>query len=131
MRWMNGYIRVGVLPKEDVCPEKFGGKQQSVFKVNIVVPAGILLVVVCFVGQWTPCAVQQEETVVPHPGSSWNQRCCHVTFLVVFWPEKESNYHSTFARILCHVSLSVDSVIKQPISNWGPCCTALDYILLS
>ena len=51
---MNGYIRVRMLPEEDVCPEKLGGKQQSVFKVDIVVPAGILLVVVCFVGHLVP-----------------------------------------------------------------------------
>lgn len=53
---MNGYIRVRMLPEEDVCPEKLGGKEQSVFKVDIVVPAGILLVVVCFVGHLVPCS---------------------------------------------------------------------------
>ena len=55
---MNGYVRVGVLPEEDVRPKKLGGKEQTVFKVDIVVPAGILLVVVLLF--WAPpCAVQQ------------------------------------------------------------------------
>ena len=70
---MNGYVRVGVLPEEDIRPKKLGSKEQTVFKVDIVVPAGILLVVVLLF--WAPpCAVQQEEAVVPHPGSSRNQR---------------------------------------------------------
>ena len=71
---MNGYVRVGVLPEEDVRPKKLGGKEQTVFKVDIVVPARILLVIVVLLFLASPCAVQQEETVVPHPGSSRNQR---------------------------------------------------------
>ena len=55
---MNGYVRVGVLPEEDIRPKKLGSKEQTVFKVDIVVPAGILLVVVLLF--WAPpCAVQQ------------------------------------------------------------------------
>ena len=56
---MNGYVRVGVLPEEDVRPKKLGGKQQTVFIVDIVVPEGILLNVVLLFFFASPCAVQQ------------------------------------------------------------------------
>ena len=90
---MNGYIGVGVLPEEDVDPVKLCSEEQSIFKVYVVVPERTVLEV-CWL-LLTPGAVEEEETVIPDSACSRDQRCCHITFPVIFWPELNCLLQST------------------------------------
>ena len=50
---MKDYIWVGVLPKEDVRPEKFCSKQQRVLIVHIVVPRRDFVVFIGHLVLWS------------------------------------------------------------------------------
>lgn len=127
----NSYIRVGVLPEEDVSSVKFSSKEQSIFKVHVVVPEkkcarGLLFVVFetwcrgrggdCY--SWL-CLLSGSE-MLPYnlPG------------YLLAWVELSASINFGIG-ILCHESLSVDCVIEQPIGDWSHHSTALDQILLS
>ena len=127
----NSYIRVGVLPEEDISSVKFSSKEQSIFKVHVVVPEkkcawGLFLLVF---GTWCRgrggdcyswlCLLSGSE-MLPYnlPG------------YLLAWVELSASINFGIG-ILCHESLSVDCVIEQPIGDWSHHSTALDQILLS